>query len=207
MDTPETNTSKNTSQNTSPTLSATSDASSSYYEFDDFSLDFENDVLGSFGFIFQDFNQKLKSKRDQFKRVFDSKTRDGRKRLKRKLRNANTVLLRDKIAFLIGASNLWIIPLLICLFPSFIPVYYAVTTVCLITLRFFLYKSKHMHYFTADLCYMVNLILFVFLFFGSNSRFLFISSFCLSNGPVMWAIWLWRNSFVFHSIDKITSVV
>ena len=90
----------------------TSDASS-YYEFDDFSLDFENEVLGSFGFIFQDFNQNLKSKRDQFKRVLDSKTRDGRKRLKRKLRNANTVLLRDKIAFLIGALKFYSL-----LFPS-----------------------------------------------------------------------------------------
>lgn len=33
-----------------------------------------------------------------------------------------------------------------------------------------------------------------------------MSIFCLSHGPVAWAIYAWRNSLVFHSIDKITSI-
>ncbi len=31
--------------------------------------------------------------------------------------------------------------------------------------------------------------------------------FALSNGPLAWAIIAWRNSMVFHSIDKITSIM
>ena len=27
----------------------------------------------------------------------------------------------------------------------------------------------------------------------------------LANGPLAWAILVWRNSFVFHSVDKVTS--
>ena len=32
-------------------------------------------------------------------------------------------------------------------------------------------------------------------------------AFVLANGPLAWAIVVWRNSFVFHSVDKFTSVV
>ena len=58
-----------------------------------------------------------------------------------------------------------------------------------------------------------------FLRYDSSNRVLFMALFTMryvvvtatllitfcSNGPLMWAIVLWKNSIVFHSIDKVTS--
>lgn len=34
-----------------------------------------------------------------------------------------------------------------------------------------------------------------------------MAAFGLANGPVSWAIYAWRNALVFHSLDKMTSIV
>lgn len=58
----------------------------------------------------------------------------------------------------------------------------------------------------SDFCYFANCmcILYVLLFWG-NARFFFVI-FTLCNGPLAWAIVAWRNSLVFHSLDKVTTV-
>ena len=35
---------------------------------------------------------------------------------------------------------------------------------------------------------------------------IFVILFCFANGPLLWAVALWRNSLVFHSVDKMTSM-
>jgi hypothetical protein len=49
---------------------------------------------------------------------------------------------------------------------------------------------------------MLTLAIWVF----PNSRRLLISAYCLSYGNNAWAIAMWRNSLVFHSLDKVTSL-
>lgn len=49
------------------------------------------------------------------------------------------------------------------------------------------------------------MLLFLFVFPKSDT--LFWAVFALANGPVAWAIYAWRNSLVFHSLDKLTSVI
>jgi hypothetical protein len=46
----------------------------------------------------------------------------------------------------------------------------------------------------------------LFLWLTPNSTVLFLATYCLTHGPVAWAIVTWRNSLVFHSLDKVTSV-
>lgn len=58
----------------------------------------------------------------------------------------------------------------------------------------------------ADLCYFVNVMLLLSLWVFPNSRRLFIAAYCLSYGNNAWAIAMWRNSMVFHSLDKVTSL-
>ena len=60
--------------------------------------------------------------------------------------------------------------------------------------------------FLADLCYFVNVMLVLAIWVFPNSRRLLISAYCLSYGNNMWAIAMWRNSRVFHSLDKVTSL-
>ncbi|KAI9486590.1 MAG: hypothetical protein EXX96DRAFT_549653 [Benjaminiella poitrasii] len=121
-------------------------------------------------------------------------------------RDAKTVQLRDKVAFMFGVGNACIAPALAVRYPSSIPSYYSVQFIVLFILRYVIYRSKRWHYFIFDICYFVNTMTMLFLWAYPNSTILFLSSYCLTNGPVAWAIITWRNSLVFHSLDKVTSV-
>jgi hypothetical protein len=73
-------------------------------------------------------------------------------------------------------------------------------------IRYYTYHRRGYHYFMADLCYFVNLMLLLSIWVFPNSRRLMISAYCLSYGNNAWAIAMWRNSMVFHSLDKVTSL-
>jgi len=57
-----------------------------------------------------------------------------------------------------------------------------------------------------DFCYFANLLVLLFLHVFPHSRALFLVAFSFSLGPLAWAIPTWRNSLVFHSLDKMTSI-
>ena len=76
----------------------------------------------------------------------------------------------------------------------------------LLSTRFVMYHREKYHYFMLDFCYFSNLLLLFYLFYYPTSGFLFVLSFVNSNGPLLWAIITWRNSLVFHDLDKVTSV-
>ncbi|KAI8577948.1 hypothetical protein K450DRAFT_249178 [Umbelopsis ramanniana AG] len=121
-------------------------------------------------------------------------------------RDTKTVQLRDKFSFVVGVGNACVSPVVVARFPDWVPIYYTLQSAYLFPLRIFIYKSRGWHYFIFDLCYYVNALALLYIWVFSSSRYLFISVFCLSNGPVAWAIITWRNSLVFHSLDKVTSV-
>lgn len=54
-------------------------------------------------------------------------------------------------------------------------------------------------------CY-IKYLLLVHRFFYPHSHILFVICFACSNGPVAWAIVTWRNSLVFHDVDRMTSL-
>ncbi|KAI9497824.1 hypothetical protein BDB00DRAFT_802059 [Zychaea mexicana] len=121
-------------------------------------------------------------------------------------RDAKTVRLRDKISFVVGVGNACVSPALAARLPTWIPLYYTIQSVYLLSLRYLIYKVRKWHYFIFDLCYFVNAMTLLFLWCFPSSTPLFIATYCLTNGPVAWAIITWRNSLVFHSLDKVTSV-
>ena len=86
------------------------------------------------------------------------------------------------------------------------PSWYAVAAIGLVSIRFPMYRKTGWHYFLADLCYFANFLILLWLFVFPHSRALYIGLFALVNGPVSWAIIAWRNSMVFHSLDKVTSL-
>ncbi|KAI8971661.1 hypothetical protein BDF20DRAFT_907330 [Mycotypha africana] len=124
---------------------------------------------------------------------------------KRMNRDAKTVQLRDKISFVVGVGNACIAPALALRYPDVIPIFYSVQLVILLVLRYVIYRSKRWHYFIFDICYYVNAMTMLFLWVYPDSKVLFISSYVMTHGPVAWAIITWRNSLVFHSLDKVTS--
>lgn len=76
----------------------------------------------------------------------------------------------------------------------------------LLPLRAYIYCSNKNKYFMWDFCYFANLLILFHLYVMPDSLWLFKLLFACSLGPLSWAVVTWRNSLVFHSLDKITSV-
>ncbi|KAI8097115.1 uncharacterized protein BX664DRAFT_325597 [Halteromyces radiatus] len=121
-------------------------------------------------------------------------------------KDAKTVQLRDKVSFVVGVGNACITPALTARVPQWIPLYYTIQSLYLLSLRFVVYKYRRWHYFIFDLCYFVNVLVLFYLWVFPGSTYLFYATYTLTSGPVAWAIVTWRNSLVFHSLDKVTSV-
>ena len=72
-------------------------------------------------------------------------------------------------------------------------------------MRYRCYKRQKWHYFFLDQCYWVHSALIV----GSVVRFddaAFLQTlFAVSNGPILLAIFMWKNSLALHDFDKATS--
>lgn len=79
-------------------------------------------------------------------------------------------------------------------------------TVPLLAYRYVTYSMKKHHYFMLDFCYSVNVLCFAHLFLAPSSTTVFALAFMSSCGPLAWAVIAWRNSLVFHDIDKTTSL-
>ena len=126
--------------------------------------------------------------------------------LSRFKQNPRFVKLKDKVAFFLGVFNTVTIAFLVGAYPSLLPYWYALFAPVLLFLRFLDYHSSKDHYYLLDFCYFTNTLMSLYLFFYPNFPDLFRIVFTMSNGPLLWAVPTWRNSLVFHSLDKVTSV-
>ncbi|KAJ3148755.1 hypothetical protein HDU89_004605 [Geranomyces variabilis] len=124
-----------------------------------------------------------------------------------KQKTAEAVKNRDKAAFVIGVTNMWVTALLLGMAPKVLPAFYLCKVAVLLTTRLVLYRRKRFHYFMFDMCYYVNALLVLLILFPGSHSNLFCATWGLANGPVLVAIAAWRNSLVFHSLDKITSLL
>jgi len=89
---------------------------------------------------------------------------------------------------------------------DWVHVWYSIQLLYFMPIRYLTYHKRGYQYFMADLCYFVNLLLLLSIWVFPNSRRLMISTYCLAYGNNAWAIAMWRNSLVFHSLDKVTSL-
>ena len=62
------------------------------------------------------------------------------------------------------------------------------------------------HYFLMDFCYFTNFLILLYLWLPSYFNTLRGMLFGFTNGPLLAAIVLWRNSVVPHSTNKMTSM-
>eukprot|EP01055_Gregarina_sp_Pseudo9_P001079 Gregarina_sp_Pseudo_9__1078@NODE_1700_length_1385_cov_6_677563_g1576_i0_p1_GENE_NODE_1700_length_1385_cov_6_677563_g1576_i0NODE_1700_length_1385_cov_6_677563_g1576_i0_p1_ORF_typecomplete_len424_score82_94DUF2838/PF10998_8/2_8e37DUF2838/PF10998_8/2_8e02YdjC/PF04794_12/0_27Itfg2/PF15907_5/0_25_NODE_1700_length_1385_cov_6_677563_g1576_i0561327 len=115
------------------------------------------------------------------------------------------VALRHKVSFFLGVTNVVLAAFTLGRAPAWTPTLYALDFLLLVVLRVWIYRRKGWQYFTLDLCYYANALLLAFLFIFPESPILLGGVVALTHGPVLWAILQWRNSLVFHSLDKITS--
>lgn len=127
-------------------------------------------------------------------------------KLNRQWNDSKTITLREKISFIFGVLNIFISGYLIGAYPDSFYFWYTAQILYFMPIRWYTYHRRGYHYFLADLCYFVNLLLMLSLWVFPSSKRLFLSTYCLAFGNNAVAIIMWRNSLVFHSMDKVTSL-
>ncbi|KAL2553813.1 hypothetical protein Fot_07432 [Forsythia ovata] len=83
---------------------------------------------------------------------------------------------------------------------------YCLFYVIFVPLRWMYYRYKKLHYYLLDFCYYANTIFLITLLFYPTNEKLFMVCFSFAEGPLSWALIVWRCSLVFNSMDKIVSV-
>jgi len=90
--------------------------------------------------------------------------------------------------------------------PDLMYKFYTALMIPLMLIRFSWYHRLKWHYFMLDFCYYCQVLLLFYIYWHHRNPVYFQFVFCLSNGPLAWAIVMWKNSLVFHDIDKMISL-
>lgn len=153
--------------------------------------------------VMGEFRRRVPSSEEQLDK-YRKRMRDSVDRLGTQWNATATVTLREKVAFIAGVLNIFISGFLIGAHPEYFYFWYTGQLLFFMPIRYYKYHKRGYHYFLADLCYFVNLLAFLSFWIFPNSKRLFISTYCLAYGNNAVAIAMWRNSMVFHSLDKVT---
>jgi hypothetical protein len=135
---------------------------------------------------------------------YRKRMRNSVEKLGQRWNDTKAVTLREKFSFIGGVLNIFISGYLIGGYPEYFHLWYTAQLLYFMPIRFYTYHKRGYHYFLADLCYFVNFLCMLSIWVFPNSKRLFISTYCLAFGNNAVAIAMWRNSMVFHSLDKVT---
>ncbi len=112
----------------------------------------------------------------------------------------------DKYAFTFAVINICATELIMCKFPQHFDKWYFLIMGPFLSHRVYWYRIYKWQYFLLDFCYFVNAMCFVYTLFAPSSCLVFKTLFIIATGPLLVAAWIWRNSIVLHSLDKMCSV-
>jgi hypothetical protein len=152
--------------------------------------------------VIEEWRRRVPTSEEQLDR-YRKRMRHSVDRLSARWNDQKTVTLREKASFIAAVLNIFITGYLIGGYPQYMHYWYTLQVFYFLPIRAYTYKKKGYHYFLADLCYFVNLLTLLSVYVFPRSKRLFISTYCLAMGNNAIAIAMWRNSLVFHSMDKI----
>ena len=132
-------------------------------------------------------------------------TGDRKKRIRNFMKETPQVKLMDKFSFTLGIMTIVLSQWLMLRQPNYFPYFWIGFTSLLWIYRFIDYASQKSELFMLDYCYFVNLSVATQIFFFTNNLAWFHTNYVLTLGPIFLAIIVWKNSLVFHSLDKLTS--
>lgn len=149
---------------------------------------------------------KLHKLAHEKRKALESTIRSRRRRLRSIMRSKDFVLTMDKLSFVFGILFIMIIEGVLLLAPQQMGALYTMLLVPLMVTRYILYRFDQYHYFMYDFCYFAQVLLLIYMYKYPHNIELGKAVFSISNGPLCMAIVMWRNSLVFHSLDKMTSM-
>lgn len=153
----------------------------------------------------EEWRRRVPSADEQLERYRKNMKRSMEK-LSGRWNDTKVITLREKVSFICGVMNIFISGFLMGGYADYFHLWYTAQLLYFMPIRFFTYHRRGYHYFLADLCYFSNLLLMLSLWIFPSSKRLFTAAYCLSFGNNAVAIIMWRNSLVFHSFDKVTSL-
>ncbi|KAB2604199.1 membrane protein-like [Pyrus ussuriensis x Pyrus communis] len=113
----------------------------------------------------------------------------------------------NKVTYLVGVLGFGGFCFLLGARPQDTRYVYCLFYVIFVPLRWIYYRFKKWHYYLLDFCYYANTIFLVdLLLYPRNEKF-FMVCFSFAEGPLAWALIVWRCSLVFSSLDKLVSVL
>lgn len=112
-----------------------------------------------------------------------------------------------KVTYFLGVVGFGTFCFLLGSRPQDVPYLYCSLFLVMAPLRWIYYRFKKWHYYLLDFCYYANAIFIVMILFFPMHEKLFMICFSFAEGPLAWAIIIWRCSLVFSSFDKIVSVL
>jgi len=132
-------------------------------------------------------------------------TGDPEKRIRDHMKEVPQVKMIDKLSFTFGVLCICGSEWLALRHADWFPLYYYAIMSMLMVWRLITYSKDKYQLFMLDFCYFVNLSVAVqTAFFPTNINW-YKANYILCMGPLMFAIIVWKNSLVFHSLDKLTS--
>jgi len=132
-------------------------------------------------------------------------TGDPEKRIRDHMKEVPQVKMVDKLSFTFGVLCLCGSEWLALRHADWFPLYFYTIMTMLLVWRLIAYSKDKYQLFMLDFCYFVNLsVILQTAFFPTNINW-FKANYILCMGPLMCAIIVWKNSLVFHSLDKLTS--
>lgn len=153
--------------------------------------------------VVEEWRRRLPPPDEQLEK-YRKRMRESVDRLGMRWNDTKAVTIREKVSFIAGVLNIFISGYLIGAHPEYFYWWFTAQLAYFMPIRYVSYQKRGYHYFLADLCYFVNALTLLSIWVFPNSKRLFISTYCLAYGNNAVAIAMWRNSMVFHSLDKIT---
>jgi hypothetical protein len=153
----------------------------------------------------EEWRQRVPSAEEQLDR-YRKRMRRSVERLGAQWNNTTVITMREKVSFIFGVLNIFLSGYIIGGWPEYMYLWYTAQVMYFMPIRFYTYHRRGYHYFLADLCYFVNFLLMLSIWVFPSSKRLLVAVYCLAYGNNAVAIVMWRNSLVFHSFDKVTSL-
>ncbi|GBG30921.1 Membrane transporter, putative [Hondaea fermentalgiana] len=111
----------------------------------------------------------------------------------------------DKVTYVLSIVFLQSTQYISMRFPEYFRFFFAAATIFLLSTRIYMYGKQNMQYFMYDYCYMTNTLCVINALAQPQNAYFWQVNFVAANGPLLGAIVAWRNSLVFHDVDKVTS--
>ncbi|GAB1218830.1 hypothetical protein ENUP19_0004G0059 [Entamoeba nuttalli] len=126
------------------------------------------------------------------------------------LKKRRNIKLLDKVTFVMSFGIALLTEYIMLRRAELIPILYLMLLIPLVIARFLVYRMSKWQFFLLDFCYYTNagvITTLISIYCFNTVSPLFEIMFVNCAGPLLMAIILWTNSFVFHDLTKLTSIV